>query len=407
MIEDDELDQSLISKDIIDVLEFYDDLKTENIERALEDLQKLAKSDNKYAAYVLGSIFLFGKTPRYYIFDRDYEEGEVKRKSLIDIKEEYGFSYWISLLKMNSAEIEEFHLEGLFDLYKIIQGTAQFFKTNDISCRPKSEQDRMFSLFKNENKLRDFLYRQNHYEVFLDVALDALKRYQESPNRDDMELAVSCFKNILGGEIYCRFTQYQLAHANLGLGRIYLYGNEFVEKDVRTAIKYFTTSRLDIAYCELIDFYKGYGDQYIASIKKCIGMVRDDELRQKLYADNNLEPVLEVDITATLKILENTKRKRADVSNYSFDEDSGLVVKKPKVIDADQAYKADQEIANSFTSIGDDYDDDEMANMLSDSSSDDGYGDESGDDDALYLGDDIEPNLYVDDEGFDIPPEYE
>lgn len=49
-----------------------------------------------------------------------------------------------------------------------------------------------------------------------------------------------------------------------------------------------------------------------------------------------------------------------------------------------------------------------MANMLSDSSSDDGYGDESADyDDALYLGGDIEPNLYVDDEGFDIPPEYE
>lgn len=402
MIEDEELDQALVSKDIVEVLEFYDDLKTENVQRALEDIQRLAKSDNKYAAYVLGSMFLFGKTPRYYIFDKDYEDGEVKRRAKVDIKEEYGFSYWISLLKMNSSEIEEFHLEGLFDLYKIIQGTAQFFKTNDISCRPQSEQDRMYSLFKNEHKLRDFLYRQNHYEVFLDVALDALQRFEESPNRDDMDLALSCFNNILGGEIYCRFTQYQLAHANLGLARIYLHGNEFVEKDVRAAIKYYTASRLDIAYCELIDFYKGYGDQYIASIKKCIGMVRDEELRQRLYAENNIEPVVEVDIIATLKILENTKRKRADINNYSFDDDSGLVVKKPQVIDEDQAYKADQEIANNFPLITDD-DEDEMAQLLSDTSGDDsGYSD---DDDGFFLEDVVEPDFdgELSDEGLELP----
>lgn len=353
------LDQSLISRDVVEVLEFYDDLKTDNVQRALEDLQRLAKSDNKYAAYVLGSMFLFGKTPRHYIFDKVYEEGEVKRKSLIDIKEDYGFSYWVSLLKMNSAEIEEFHLEGLFDLYKIIQGTAQFFKTNDISCRPQNEQDRMFRLFKNEHKLRDFLYRQNHYEVFLDVALDALDRYEESPNQEDMELAVSCFKKIIGGEIYCRFTQYQLAHANLGLGRIYLRGNDFVERDIRAAIHHYSASRLDVAYCELIDFYREYGDQYIASIKKCISMVRDAELRRKLYEDNDIQPVIDIDITASLQILESTKRKRADISNYNFDE-GGLVVKKPRVIDADEAYKADQEIANSFNELlSDDFDDDD------------------------------------------------
>ena len=130
-------------------------------------------------------------------------------------------------------------------------------------------------------------------------------------------------------------------------------------------------------------------------------MVRDDALRQQLYSDNNLEPVFEIDIAATLKILETTKRKRADISNYGFDEDSGMVVKKPQVIDADQAYKADQEIANSFTIISDD-DNDEMASMLSDVLSDDGY-----DDDDPYLENDIEPDLYHDDDGYEIPPEYE
>lgn len=403
MIEEDTLDQSLVSKDIVDVLEFYDDLKTENVQQALEDLQRLAQADNKYAAYVLGSMYLFGKTPRYYIFDKEYEEGEVKRRAAVDIKEEYGFSYWISLLKMNSAEIEEFHLEGLFDLYKIIQGTARFFKTNDISCRPQSEQDRMYSLFKNEHKLRDFLYRQNHYEVFLDVALDALKRFEESPNRDDMELAISCFNSILGGEIYCRFTQFQLAHANLGLGRIYLHGNEFVEKDVRAAIQHYTASRLDIAYCELIDFYKSYGDQYIASIKKCIRMVRDNELRYSLYVENNIEPAVEVDAIASLNLLANTKRKRAEINNYGFDEDSEFIVKKPQVVDEDQAYKADQAIANNFSLLTINSEDEEMDLMRSGTSTDDGVLPE--DDEDLFMNQ-MGGDPYIEGE-FEMPYSYD
>jgi hypothetical protein len=43
-----------------------------------------------------------------------------------------------------------------------------------------------------------------------------------------------------------------------------------------------------------------------------------------------------------------------------------------------------------------------MASMLSDVLSDDGY-----DDDDPYLENDIEPDLYHDDDGYEIPPEYE
>lgn len=345
----DDPDGLLAHSDMADVLPYLADLHAGDTVNAISKLKELVASDNKYAAYVLGNLFLFGKTPRYYLFNKSYEVGEVKRKSLLEIQEEVGFQYWVGLLRLKGAEIEDFHLEGLYDLYKVMQGTSEFFKTNDISCRPQSEDHPMFGLFNSQENLRDFLYRQNHCEIYLDVARDALKRFKESPNRSDMDMAVGCLNNILSGDIFSRYSQYEIAHANFEVGKLYLYGNAFFEKDMRKAIFYLTESKLDAAHIFLLDYYKQFGDKFIRSMRKCIGMVRDDALRQKLYQDNNIEPPKSVDIAESLNLLAGTRKKPTDLGEYGLEGD--FVVKIPKVIDGQKVVENDIEIANSFEMI--------------------------------------------------------
>lgn len=348
----DDFEGLLAHSDIGEVLPYLTDLHAGNTVEAIGKLKELVDSENKYAAYVLGSLFMFGKTPRFYIFHKSYEVGEVKRKSLLEIQEELGFQYWVNLLKLKGVEIEEFHLEGLYDLYKVMQGTSEFFANNDISCRPQDDTHPMYRLFSSEHQLRDFLYRQNHFEVYLDVARDALKRFKDSPNAEDMALAVECLKKILSGDIFSRYSQYEIAHGNFEVGKLYLQGNAYFERDMRKAISYLTQSRLDESYVYLLDYYKQFGDKYIASIRKCVGMIRDDQLRLKLYQENNITPPKLVDLTESLNLLVGTKRKVADIKDYGLEGD--FVIKLPKIVDEQKAINSDNEIAESFEMLVED-----------------------------------------------------
>lgn len=352
---DDIADDLIVHADIAEVLPYLSEVQSGNLVVAIDKLKELVASDNKYAAYMLGSLYLFGKTPRYYIFNKSYEVGEVKRKSLLEIQEESGFNYWVQLLKLKGAAIEDFHLEGLYDLYKVMQGSAEFFKTNDIDCRPTDENHPMYNLFKSEHKLRDFLYRQKHHEVYLDVAKDSLVEFNNSGNEESLKLAVECFQRILNGDVFNRHTQYEVSHANFEVGKLFLYGNEFIERDMRKAIAHLTESRLDVAYCELLEYYKTYGDKYIVSIRKCIGLIRDPELRAQLYKENNLQPPKAVSISDSLSRLISTQRKVVDVKDYTYDE--AVVIKVPKIVDEQKALQSDAEIAASFELLDGDDDD--------------------------------------------------
>ena len=345
----DDSDGLVAHSDIGEVLPCLTELHSGVTEEAVEQLKAMVESDNKYAAYVLGSLFMFGRTPRFYIFNKTYEVGEVKRRSIVKIQEELGFSYWVNLLKLKGAEIEDFHLEGLYDLYKVMQGSSEFFATNDISCRPKDESHPMYKLFSSERQLRDFLYRQNHFEVYLDVARDALKNFEESPCEEDMKLAVDCLTKILSGDIFSRYSQYEISHANLEAGKLYLVGNAYLERDMPKAIAYLTASKLDEAYVYLLDYYKQFGDKYKLSIRKCIGMIRDDKLRVKLYHENNLVPPAEVDLVDSLNLLIATRRKAVALNDYALDGD--LIIKVPKIVNEKQVSQADAEIAASFDPI--------------------------------------------------------
>lgn len=347
----DDSEGMIAHSDIGEVLPYLPDLHAGVTEEAVAQLKTMVEKDNKYAAYVLGSLFMFGKTPRFYIFNKTYEVGEVKRKSIIEIQEELGFSYWVNLLKIKGAEIEDFHLEGLYDLYKVMQGSSDFFTTNDISCRPKDENHPMYRLFQSEHQLRDFLYRQNHFEVYLDVARDALKSFDESPCDKEMKLAVDCLKKILNGDVFSRYSQYEIAHANFEVGKLYLIGNQYFERDMPKAIAYLKESRLDEAYVYLLGYYKQFGDKYKLSIRKCIGMIRDDKLREQLYQENNLKPSTTVDLFESLNQLIATQRKAVDIGEYGLDGD--LVIKVPKIVNEKLVAQADAEIANSFEAITD------------------------------------------------------
>ena len=398
----DDSETIIAHSDIAEVLPYLSDLHKGETVDAISKLAALVAAENKYAAYVLGSLFLFGKTPRYYIFTKSYDVGEVKRKSLIEIQEELGFKYWVGLLKLKGAEIEDFHLEGLYDLYKVMQGTAEFFTNNDIECRPQSDNHPMYKLFSSEHQLRDFLYRQNHPEVFLDVARDSLVSFSETQSEDDLNRALECLKKILNGDIFSRYSQYEIAHANLEVGKLYLYGNQYFKSDVRKAIAYLTESKLDKAYVVLLDYYKQYGTKYILSIRKCIGMISDDALRLKLYEENDLAPPAIVDIAESLNLLIGTQRKKTDISDYDLEGD--IVIKVPKIVNESQVLSADAEIASEFQPI-DLNEPDEYSDLMKVEPSDEAN--QSSDGDYLHSEDEYgSPQYGMDmDADFEVPYE--
>lgn len=293
-----------ISNDINQILPFYPELISGEVADVIPKMQAMAQAGNMYANYVLGVYFIFGRVPRHYKFYKSYAVGCVKKEALITISEQLGLSYLIQLLKIQNQQVESYHLKGIFDLYKIVEGKAVFFENNDIACRPtETEFLQLKKLFDAVDQIRNILVRFDHYEIYLDHAKHKLELFSESNDKEDFKEALDCLNKIVEKSEFNQFNVFDISEAHYLLGKIHLFGNEFHKRDAKAGVEHIQSSRLDKAYVALLDFYKGFGDKYIKSIRKCLGMINDQALRVELMKQNGFTVPVAVDITDVLKKL--------------------------------------------------------------------------------------------------------
>ena len=392
-MDDLELFDIQVHPDVADVLPLYAGLKDDDNSKALADLKDLADNGNKYACYVYGNYYILGRMPRFYIFSKQYEEGEVRKKAKVEINEKHGLSYLVKLLKISNGEVGEFQLEGIYDLFKLVEGEAEFFKTNDLECRPISNSDPMFPLFNSAKKIEALLGKLDHYEVYIDLAESSLESFKKTSAKEDMDKAMSYLYKILSDELFCRFSMHDMAQANYLLGMIYLHGNKFVEKDIEKGINLLVVSRKDEAFCELIDYYQNYGDKYTSAIRRCIGLIKDTELRKQKYEECKIPEPEPVSIQENLQKLISIKPKKKETSNLAFEfleaeatpepEKAKQVMQDEQVVEEvseEKAAEREQEIADSFELI---LDDEEEASSTSSGDDDFVLPSEDEDDDFL------------------------
>lgn len=82
--------------DIERVLVIYDDLiRGSDTNDAIVVLDDLANQGNLFAAYVLGSCYIFGMPPRHYDFNRVYSEEQFTKTALVPRDERKAFGYYL------------------------------------------------------------------------------------------------------------------------------------------------------------------------------------------------------------------------------------------------------------------------------------------------------------------------
>lgn len=393
-------DESL-HPDIAQLSPFYDKLDSNEVESIIDDILKLAEDGNKYAVYLYASLKLFGRKPRYYKFSKAYPAGEVERNAVMTIDEQTGLMQFASMLKIQPGEIGYFHIEALYDLYKIVDGRDEFFKTNDIKLRPKSENDTFHSLFDIKDRLRNLLIKMDYPEIYIDAAEHYLEKYSITFAKLDIDKAIKFLKQIIEDEYQTRFSVTDLSRAYFLLGRLLLRGAIHVQRSEAKGIAYLEASRSDDAMLELIRYYKESDQDYSADIKHCLGLIQDEERKNIAYKECAVERPKPVDINETLDRLISIKPNKKASLNMAFDFDAPAVnvderlstksEEQPRKSDEDVTRQA-MEVAQSFEllSDSDDEDDGGVVNLSS--------GDDAFDED----GDGIEPPDFGDD-GEDDP----
>lgn len=318
MFQDDEDVLSLdVDPAVAEVLPYFLQLQSTPEQGVLAEIKNLADSGNVYACYVYGIYHIFGKIPRHYAFSRQYPPGEVLQKANIPLNERLGLSYLVKLFKLKGQDIQEFHLEGIYDLQKIVEGSAKLFDGNDLSCRPKTMSDPLYQLFSSGEKIRNLLGRLDHYEAYLDLGVSALQRFEREEKEDDLRMAVDYFQRILVEDPFCRYGQYDLSQANYHMGMLYLYGNSYFPKNIEKGVTHLVAAHCDEAFCELIRYYSQYGDKYVRSIRRCIGLIQDDALRNAQYLQCGLNPPEPVDLMSSIQMLLKSspvKKQQIDLS---------------------------------------------------------------------------------------------
>lgn len=186
-----------VSDDINQILPFYQKLATGDVSDVIPKMQALAHAGNMYANYVLGIYLIFGRVPRHYNFNKSYPEGYVYENSLLKLNEQLGLSHLIQLVRLKD-NVEQYQMKGIYDLYKIIDGQAVFFKNNDIQCRPTEDRfPQLKKLFDSKAQIRDILVRLDHYEVYLDYALFKLETFAQTQEEDDFKTALKYLNKIV------------------------------------------------------------------------------------------------------------------------------------------------------------------------------------------------------------------
>ena len=293
-----------ISNNINQILPFYPELISGEVTDVIPKMQALAQAGNMYANYVLGIYLIFGKVPRHYKFHKSYPHGFVKQNALINISEQLGLSYLIQLLKIKGSQVESYHLKGIYDLFKIVEGKAPFFENNDIECRPtETDYLQLKKLFDAPDQIRNILVRLDYYEIYLDYAKHKLEQFKNSNDEGDFKTALEYLNKIVEKSEFNQFNVFDISEAHYLLGKIYLFGNQYHKRNAETGIRHIEASRLDRAYVALLQFYKGFGEQYIKSIRKCISMINDSDLRLKLMQENGFPLPVPVNISDILRKL--------------------------------------------------------------------------------------------------------
>lgn len=293
-----------ISNDIHQIIPFYPALTSGEVTDVIPKLQALAQAGNMWANYILGIYFIFGRVPGHYNFNKSYPVGFVKENAFVPICEQLGLGYLIQLLKIQGPHVESFHMKGIYDLFKIVEGKAAFFENNDIECRPTdTEYIQLKKLFDSPDQIRNLLVRLDHYEIYLDYAKHKLELFEQSNDENDFKTAVNCLNKIVEKSEFNQFNLYDISEAHYLLGKIHLFGNAYQRRDAKIGVAHIEASRIDKAYVLLLDFYKGFGETYIKSIRKCIGMITDESLRLRLTHENGFPVPKTVDIASLLKKL--------------------------------------------------------------------------------------------------------
>ena len=241
--------------DIERVLVFYDDLiRGTDTNDAILVLDDLANQGNLFAAYVLGSCYIFGMPPRHYDFNRIYTEQQLSKTALIPKDERKAFGYYFQLLNFDD-EIEQYQLEGVYDLYRILKGTAPIFKHLELELRPKpgDEPNDFTVLFENADELLSMLKEFDYYESYIDIAKYNLQLFKPSDNREYLDIAILYLDNILKpkGRIFSQADELQ---ATLQFIDIYLYGNTYIPADTAMAKSLAIKSNSDQALLIILNY---------------------------------------------------------------------------------------------------------------------------------------------------------
>lgn len=388
-----------VSDDINQILPFYQKLATGDVADVIPKMQALAHAGNMYANYVLGIYLIFGRVPRHYNFNKSYPESYVQQNSLLKLNEQLGLSHLIQLIRLKD-NVEQYQMKGLYDLYKIIDGSSEFFKNNDIQCRPTENSfTQLKKLFDSKGHIRDILVRLDHYEIYLDYAKHKLANFDETQNEEEFKQALSYLNKIVEKSEFNQFNVHDISEAHYQLGKIYLFGNAFCKRDAKAGIGHIEAARLDKGFVTLLEFYKAFGDQYIKSIRKCIGMIVDNDLRKKLLIENGFVAPDKVDTSEILRklqaapVIQNTKPAITidEIEDEEIDEEAALEAK----LTEDEVLRNTQSIAEEFdSSLLDDTEEPLFVSSTDDA--DEALMGEGGDDDHLD---------FMEQDEFEVPDE--
>lgn len=379
------MSSDVVSEDVLSVLPYYQDLINGATNNVLQKLKLLSDSGNSYADYVLGSYYLFGQLPRYYDFNADIEIGYVEQNALHLINDEMGLYYFTNLLKIGK-KIEIFQLKGLFDLFKIIEGKSLFFQKHKINCKPiDNNYSHLKPLFDSVQKIMDILVDLDHYEIYIDYAELKLNEALNNGESSFYNEAILYLNKIIDAQDYVSLRD--LKKAYMLLGEIYLTGNAFQSPDYMKGIHFFELARCDAGYEKIIDFYAKHAETYASSIKRCVGLISDETLKENLRDKFGFEKPVKADIHDLLAKIFNKSFFIEDISNQIDDFQSQK--------DLERSLLAEQEnIASEFSGLFDDLNESSSYNDSDDDIQpvNDIYIDEHEDDvDDLLDGPDFEP----------------
>lgn len=269
----------VLDDDVTKVLMIYDDLMDlEKSAQAIEVIENYADHNNTFACYVLGSLYLFGKPPRHYDFNRKYDAGTIKQNALIPINEKKGLAYYVRLLSFESELVQNYHLEGIFDLFRIVKGDAPLFDGNDLQCRPVDESNTLVALFSSADNILEILDDFNYYEAYVDQALSCLEQYSKTSSEAFLTKAIGHLKSVINGSSN-PFCQYDIVRAHTELAKIYLYGNTHVKPDHKKATSLIGKAKSDLGFLMLLDFYENSKHENIDDIQFALSRIVDDQIR--------------------------------------------------------------------------------------------------------------------------------